>query len=363
MTEKSLLKNIDWKLIFLLVLISIIGVFVIYSSSRYLPGNYFVRQIIFMLISLAVLFIFLTVNYRKLITYSLYIYIVLVGILVGILLFGRFIAGTKSWIRLPLFQVQPSELTKIAIVLVLAKVFASHKDRFVSRRRGLFGASLVLVPFILTAIQPDLGTALIFVVILAAALYLAGLRTKTVVILLVLAVILASLGWMFGLKDYQKKRITTLILPQKDPQGAGYHILQSKIAIGAGGMFGKGFQKGSQSQLRFLPARHTDFIFSVIGEEFGFAGVAVVLLLYIVFISRLFSSVKKSRDRGGVYIIFMVAVMISFQFFINVFMVIGFFPVAGIPLPMLSYGGSSLLTHYLAVSLVLNVKMRRFVNI
>jgi len=180
---------------------------------------------------------------------------------------------------------------------------------------------------------------------------------------LIVAIILCLVGWNFGLKEYQRKRITTLIFPQEDPLGAGYHILQSKIALGSGGFLGKGYKRGSQSQLKFLPARHTDFIFSVVGEEFGFMGVILVFLSYYLFLLKLFRSVEKSRDRAGVYIVFMVAIMISFQFFINVMMTIGLFPIAGIPLPLLSYGGSSLLTNYLAVSLVLNVKMRRFANV
>ena len=179
-------------------------------------------------------------------------------------------------------------------------------------------------------------------------------------------VVFLTLGvavWNFGLKDYKKNRLTTLIFPGQDPLGSGYHIIQSKIAIGSGGFLGKGFRKGTQSQLRFLPARHTDFIFSVIGEEFGFIGVVLVMLFYFFFLLRLFHSIGLSRDREGVYIIFLVAMMITFQFFINVMMVIGLFPIAGIPLPLLSYGGSSLLTNYLGISLVLNVKMRRFVNV
>ena len=199
--------------------------------------------------------------------------------------------------------------------------------------------------------------------LLAAALILAGLNKKTLSILLICAVFIGFFSWSFGLKDYQKKRLTTLVFPGKDPLGSGYHIHQSKIAIGSGGLLGKGYAKGTQSQLRFLPARHTDFIFSVVGEEFGFAGVLVIFLFYYLFLARIFRSVRKSKDRAGVYIIFMVGVMISFQFFINVMMVVGLLPIVGIPLPLLSYGGSSLLTNYVAISLVLNVKMRRFVNI
>jgi rod shape determining protein RodA len=199
--------------------------------------------------------------------------------------------------------------------------------------------------------------------ILLAVFIFVGLKRRTVIILVVLALLIGILGWNIFLREYQKDRVTTLLSPEKDPLGSGYHTIQSKIAIGSGGFLGKGYKKGTQSQLRFLPARHTDFIFSVIGEEFGFIGVMMALLFYFLLLARLFQSVSKSRDRMGVYIIFMVAVMISFQFFINVFMTIGLFPIAGIPLPLVSYGGSSLISNYLAISLVINVKMRRFVNI
>jgi rod shape determining protein RodA len=283
--------------------------------------------------------------------------------LAGILLFGQLTAGTKSWIVLPFFQIQPSELGRIAVILVLAYIFSEYKKDTLSVGLGLAGSLVVGVPVLLIALQPDLGTALTYLSLLLAAFVLAGLKKKTVIVLVVLALLFGAVGWSVLLKDYQRDRLTTLVTPEKDPLGSGYHITQSKIAVGSGGLLGKGYKKGTQSQLRFLPARHTDFIFSVIGEEFGFIGVIAAFLCYFLFLRRLFQSVTKSRDRAGVYIIFMVSVMIAFQFFINVFMTIGFFPVAGVPLPLMSYGGSSLLTNFLAVSLVINVKMRRFANV
>ena len=192
---------------------------------------------------------------------------------------------------------------------------------------------------------------------------LAGFNRKLIVVFLILGVILAAAGWSFFLKDYQKDRIRTMFEPEKDPLGTGYHIIQSKIAIGSGGLFGKGYKKGTQSQLRFLPARHTDFIISVVGEEFGFAGITVVMFFYYLLISRIFRSVSASRDRAGMYIVFVVGVMLCCQFLINVCMAVGLLPVAGIPLPFYSYGGSSLWSNFIAVALVLNVKMRRFVNV
>lgn len=363
MIDQTQFRNIDWLLIGLLILNTLVGIAVIYSSSHYLPGNYPLKQLLWMVVSLVALIGFLYLDYNVLVTYSLYFYIACLLILAFILVFGRLIAGTKSWIRVEFFQIQPSEITKIALILLLAKVFSDFKASTVPRREGVLSASLVIVPVFLIALQPDLGTALSLLPILLGAFILAGMSRRTLIFLLVAVLVIGALGYGFFLKDYQRERITTLVFPEEDPLGSGYHILQSKIAVGSGGLLGKGYLKGTQSQLRFLPARHTDFIFAVVGEELGFLGVVLICILYFLLLARLFQSVSLSRDRTGVYIIFIVAVMITCQFFINVFMTIGLFPIAGIPLPLLSYGGSSLLTNYLAISLVLNVKMRRFVNV
>jgi rod shape determining protein RodA len=361
MIDRSLLRHIDWILVGLLLLNSFIGVAFIYSSSHYLQGNYFLKQILWIFIGSIALFLFLIVDYKILVSFSLYFYIIAVATLGGVLLFGRLVAGAKSWLKFSFLQFQPSELAKLALILLLASVFSKFRRDSISWKKGLLSGAVTAVPVFFVALQPDLGTVLTYIPLFLAALILAGMNRKVFVYILITALVLGVVGWNFALKDYQKNRLTTLISPSKDPLGSGYHILQSKIAIGSGGFLGKGFRKGTQSQLRFLPARHTDFIFSVIGEEFGFMGVVLALMCYFLFLNRLFKSVGLARDRAGVYIVFLVSVMITFQFFINVLMVIGFFPITGTPLPMLSYGGSSLLTNYLGVSLVLNVKMRRFV--
>jgi rod shape determining protein RodA len=350
-------------LILLLLINSLIGVAVIYSSSHYIPGNFYLRQLFWIAVGLLALLLLLILDYNVLITYSLYLYTFCIVLLLGVLVFGRIISGAKSWFRLPFFQIQPSEITKIAVILLLALIFSRYKKAQLASNEGILSSVVVFVPMILISLQPDLGTAMSYVPIFLAALFLAGLNRKIVIAFVILALILGIAGWSFALKDYQKQRVITLLNPEQDPLGSGYHILQSKIAIGSGGFLGKGYKKGSQSQLRFLPARHTDFVFSVIGEEFGFIGVALISFFYFLFLARIFLSVEKARDRTGVYLIYMVAMLIACQFFINVLMTIGLFPVAGIPLPLLSYGGSSLLTNYFAVSLVINVKMRRFVNV
>jgi rod shape determining protein RodA len=363
MIDRNQLRNIDWGLIGLLILNSVIGIAFIHSSSHYLPGNHALKQFIFLLVALTALFVLLSVNYTVLVTYSLYFYSIAILILAGILLFGRLTAGTKSWIVLPFIQIQPSEISKILVILLLAHLFSGYKRDSLSFVHGLLSILIVGVPILLVGLQPDLGTALTYVPILIAVFVVVGLKQKTIIFLLMLALLLGIIGWSVILKDYQKERITTLLSPEKDPLGAGYQTIQSKIAIGSGGFLGKGYKKGTQSQLRFLPARHTDFIFSVIGEEYGFVGVIGTFLLYFLFLARLFQSVTLARDRAGVLITYFVAVMIAFQFFVNVLMTIGLFPIAGIPLPLISYGGSSLLTNFLAVSLVINIRMRRFVNV
>jgi rod shape determining protein RodA len=362
MIDRRLVQNIDWVLLGLLLLNSLIGVLVIYSASRYLPGNFYVRQLFFIGVSLAALLVLLMIDYKVLVDYSNYIYGFVMVVLAGMIVFNH-LMKKGSWIHLRYFQVQPSELAKVALVLVLARLFAEYKRTTVTRGVALAASGLAAVPFLLVALQPDLGTAVSLLSILAGALILAGLERKTIIAVAIIVIGVGVAGWHFYLKDYQKDRLATVVFPDKDPRGSGYQVLQSKIAIGSGGVLGKGFKKGSQSQLKFLPARHTDFVFSVIGEEFGFVGAAAVLLIYFAFLWRVFRSAGKARDRTGVYIVFMVGLMMAFQLIINVSMVIGIFPVVGIPLPLLSYGGSSLLANYLGVSLVLNVKMRRFANI
>ena len=363
MIDRRVFKDIDWVLIGLLLVNSLIGVVFIYSSSHFLPVNYTLRQASWILFSLAVLFLLLAVDYKVLMTFSPYLYFGCLAVLAGTLIFARLVAHTRSWITFRSFQIQPSEITKIALILILGRVFSEYKRGYLKSNVATQALLLFGLPFLLVAIQPDLGTALTLVPILAGAFILAGLRKKTVIFFLIVALAAGFAGWNLGLKDYQKRRLTTLFNPAQDPRGAGYHILQSKIAIGSGGLTGKGLLKGSQSQLRFLPARHTDFIFSVIGEETGFLGTAFVMLTYFLLLARMFAAASKARDRAGVYIVFMATLLVAFQFLINVMMIIGLFPVTGVPLPLLSYGGSSLLSNFLACGLVINVRMRRFANI
>lgn len=363
MIDRRLIQEVDWVLLGLVLLHSLIGVFFIYSSSHFLSGEYYVRQLVWIGVSLIALVLVLVIDYKFFVSLSVYFYGLTVALLAATLVFARFVAGTKSWVSLGLMQFQPSEMAKIVMILVFARLFAEYRSAYLTTQHTLFALLLSGAPLILIILQPDLGTAMTFLAIIGGAFILAGLKKKAILLFLLAALALGIGGWSVGLKDYQKKRLTTLVNPLHDPRGSGYQVIQSKIAIGAGGLSGKGFMKGSQSQLRFLPARHTDFIFSVIGEEAGFLGVLAVIVLYFFMLARMFLSVSKARDRAGVYIIFTASLLIAFQFLVNILMIIGLFPVVGITLPFISYGGSSLLTSFIACGLVLNVKMRRFANV
>ncbi len=363
MIDRRIVLEIDWILIVLVLILSGAGVFFIHSSSHFLPMNYALRQAVWIAIGLVGMFLAASVDYKFLLAASVPLYVLITVVLAGTLLFSRFVAGTKSWITMGILQFQPSEFAKVILILLYARLFAGYRNPFLSTRFTLIALLLASVPLFLIIVQPDLGTALTFVSIVGGAFILAGLRKKAIILFLLLTLLSGAAGWKFFLKDYQQRRLTTLLDPAKDPRGAGYQIIQSRIAIGSGGLTGKGYMKGSQNQLRFLPARHTDFILSVIGEEFGFIGIFLILAVYFLFLTRIFMAATRSGDRAGVYIVFMVAMLFAFQFFINILMIIGLFPVTGTPLPLVSYGGSSLLMSYLACGLVLNIRMRRFANV
>jgi len=363
MIDRVQLKEIDWVLTALMVANTLSGILLIYSASADSGGGYAWKQLLWMAAGLIVFFLTISIDYKAWMAFAPYIYALFLLFMAGLFLFGRTVSGSRSWIRIAFMGGQPSELAKVAVLLMLARVFSEYRAPYASRGVIALSAGLVGVPMGLILLQPDFGTAMCFLPILFGALVLAGLTKKTVAAMLIGAVVLGAAGWNFFLKDYQKKRIEMMINPAQDPRGAGYHVLQSQIAIGSGGLTGKGYLKGPQSRLRFLPARHTDFIFAVLAEDFGFAGVFAVLAAYFAMLARMFSSVGLSRDRAGIYIAFLAAGLISFQFLVNVFMIVGWLPITGIPIPLLSYGGSSLLSTYFALGLVVNVKMRRFANV
>jgi len=275
--------------------------------------------------------------------------------------FGQERFGARRW--LPIFGgfLQVSELVKLIIIVVLARFFAEVRTEQLGLGDLIKGAAVVALPLGLIMLQPDLGTALVLVPLAAVGAFLAGLQWKHALAVLTLAALMLPVGYHF-LRPYQKDRVMTFLKPEDDPRGSGYQILQSKIAVGSGGFWGKGLGNGSQNQLGFVPVRYSDFILAALAEETGFAGVLAALLLYMFLLLRLVHNAQRANDRAGMFLIMGVAAVLGFHVLVNVAMVIGFMPVTGIPLPLMSYGGSATLFVFLALGLVMNVRIRRFVN-
>jgi rod shape determining protein RodA len=303
----------------------------------------------------------LLVDYRLLADRAVLLYILSAGVLTYVLLFGPVVAGTRRWILLGSFQLQPSEFVKIAAALFMAKLFAESNRESLGLRDIMGPAAAIGLLVVLIARGPDLGTAACLLPPFLTVAFLAGLRMKAVFALFLVLFLVSGLAWPH-LKDYQKTRIYTFLDPSLDPRGAGYQKIQSQIAVGSGGLVGKGFAEGSQAQLGYLPARHTDFIFSVLAEEMGFLGVSFTLGLYLFWLWRILETAQLARDRVGAFLCAAIAAGFAFQVVYNSAMVAGLVPVKGLPLPLMSSGGSSVLASLISVGLVLNVRMRRFAN-
>ena len=358
--DRRLLFNIDWVLLGAVLLLSGVGVAMILSATH--AGHQYLQQLYAVGLGLVALLVAVAIDYRRLADRAPLFYLGALGLLVYVLFFGPRIAGTRRWILIGSFRLQPSELVKIAAALLVAKVFAESKKESLGLTDIAGPGAAVGLLAVLIAAEPDLGTAFCLVPLFLAVAFLAGLRMRAVLAFVLALAFVGGLGWRYALKDYQKTRIYTFLDPSLDPKGAGYQKIQSQIAVGSGGLLGKGFTKGSQVQLGYLPARQTDFIFSVLAEELGFLGVAVVLGLYLLVLWRAFETAQIARDRVGAFLAAGLASAIAFQVVYNVAMVAGLVPVKGLPLPLMSYGRSSLVSTLLAVGLILNVRMRRFAN-
>ena len=307
--------------------------------------------------------IFTFIDYRLLLDISPALWGVGLVLLVYLLIWGQQTAKVKSWIHIAGFQFQPSEFVKIFTALLVAKYFESHMERYLTFRSVLVLGVIVGLPVGLILVQPDFGTAALFVPVAFAALFLGGIRPRFWIIAVLVALLAAPTAWFVVLKPYQKERIMIFLDPERDTRGSGYQVMQSKIAIGSGGITGKGFREGTQAKLEFLPARHTDFIFAVLAEEWGFVGVLVLLTLYLFFIVSALRIAKAARDRAGTFLVVCLTSFFIFHILINVAMQIGLLPTTGIPLPLVSYGGSSTLMFFVATGLILNVDFRKFVNV
>jgi rod shape determining protein RodA len=278
--------------------------------------------------------------------------------LLAVLAFGAKHGGAANWLRVGAFQFQPSEFAKIATGLFLARYLAGLNLRVLELRQIAIAIAIVGAPMVLVAIEPDMGGAAMYAPLLIGMLLVAGIRVRLLVTALLLGVVLVTGLWTFGLKGYQRQRVLTFLAPETDPLGAGYQVRQSKIAVGSGELLGKGYMQGTQSQLRFLPARHTDFILSVLAEEWGFLGVITVLGLYALYISSAARIAVRARDRAGIILVVGLVSITCFHVLYNSSMVVGFVPITGIPLPFLSYGGSSLVVLLAGVGILLNIAQR-----
>ena len=359
------LRDFDWVLLFFVLLICAVGVMQIYSatmSSRFADVHMHIKQIYWIAGGIAGMLLLSFINYEALLDSVHWMYIAAILSLGAVLAFGKVYGGGKRWIRLPAgIHFQPSEWVKLILILAMAKYFSDMRQRDASLsdivKAGLLGG----IPMLMVLVQPDLGTALTYVPILAMGLFLGGIQLKHAFAILLVGAALAVPAYKH-LKPFQRARLTTFLDPAADTQGKGYQGEQSKIAVGAGGIWGKGLGKGSQTQNSFLPVPQTDFIFAAFSEEHGFIGAVGLLLLYFIVLMRLIHNAQTAPDRGGAIVILGVVAVLTFHILVNVGMVVGFMPVTGIPLPLMSYGGSSLLFTFLALGIVMNIRMRRFVN-
>ena len=360
--DKRLLHDLNKTILLIMFILCIGGLFILGSATqgKDLPfvESYVFRQINWVALGTILLILIINISYQKFIDISYGLYAINIILLTLVLVLGRERLGAQRWFTIGNFTFQPSEFIKISFILAQARFLGSRKSSLEDPKGMLAPLILLGIPFVLVLAQPDLGTALLLVPIFFAMMFVAGGRVKHLVILGILGLISLPFFWQI-LKDYQKQRLLVFLNPNVDPLGAGYTIIQSKIAVGSGGLIGKGWLAGTQNQLNFLPERHTDFIFSVIGEEWGLFGALILILLYYLIVRRGFDIAYSTNDRYGKLVAVGIVVLLGLQVVINIAMTIGLMPVVGIPLPLVSYGGSSLLTTFIAIGLLLNVGMRR----
>lgn len=361
MFDRRLLKNFDFGLLIICIVISLIGVLAIYSSTHFARDtDLYTKQLAWLGTGIILLLCATFINYRILWEAAYPIYIVSIILLLGVAIFGKIALGAQRWFKIGAYTFQPSEFAKLAFIVILARYLSPEgmKRKINKFKDLLFPVLLLALPFLLTMLQPDLGSACVFIFIFFGMLFFAGAKFSHLLTLVCIGIGFIPFAWFF-LRDYQRARLMVFFDPSRDPLASGYHIIQSKITIGSGRFFGKGFLNGSQTQLRFIPKQHTDFIFSVIGEEFGFLGTSIVILLFFLFIYRAMKSAS-TKDMFGKLLSVGIISSITFQIFVNLAMSVSLAPVTGLPLPLLSYGGSSLVSTLIGVGIILNVRMRKF---
>ena len=364
MFDRRLIQYFDWGLMGLAILIGCVGLITLYSAvtaETPTPQKMlFFKQLLWFGVGLVAMVVTFLFNYKILDRWSQPIYFASIALLMAVLFYGKYVGGSKRWLIIGPVSFQPSELVKIAVILALARYYSKDaKTRGFTLRELIRPAMIVMLPVFLILMQPDLGTAGLLVLIAGSITVFVKIERRSFAFLIASGTVLVPLIWFF-LKEYQKKRILVFLNPDRDPLGAGYHIIQSKIAIGSGMLYGKGYLKGTQNALSFLPEEHTDFIFSVLAEEWGFLGSMALVILFLILIIWALNVAYGCREPFGTILAVGVTAMIFWQAFINMGMAMGLLPVVGVPLPFVSYGGSSVLTTAISIGLLLNVSMRRF---
>jgi rod shape determining protein RodA len=361
MFERRLYYHVDWALLGAILALCAIGLVQIYSATGGATRIYY-TQIYGIAMGMIALLVALSIDYRSLADKSHLIYGGILILLLYVLFFGAVRGGSRRWIDFGPMNLQPSEFAKATVALVLAKFFGDRQRGAPQRGDLLVAGAITAVPFLVIYRQPDLGTAATLLPVLLAVAYVAGMPMRIFGVLALVGVLAAPIAWKFALQDYQRERISTFLDPSQDAKGAGYQQIQARITTGSGGLKGKGFMQGTQGQLRFLPVAHNDFVFSVLAEEHGFLGVLVALGLYLFVILRSLEAARLSKDRVGAYLVMGVLASFTFQVVYNIEMAAGLMPVKGLTLPLMSYGGSSMIATLAGFGLILNVRMRRFTN-
>ena len=364
MLDQRFFANIDWTLCLLVLLISSLGLIALSSVTVGSPGreDYLIQQIYRIIAGVGVAILTQFINYRQWARFGFIMHMLVIILLILVLLYGTGGPGSpvQRWLHVGPFFFQPSEFSKFTLVLALAHHFRDFEKPKGNWLWMIWPFALMAIPVVLIIKQPDLGTALLLIIVFLPIIFLMGISLKTIIIMGIISLASLPVIWIFVLKTYQKGRILTFLNPERDPLGSGYHIIQSKIAIGSGRVFGKGFGEGTQGQLNFLPAHHTDFIFSVFSEEWGFVGAILVLVLFLILALWSLAEVLNSKNRVSAILITGIVAIIITHVLINIGMATGLMPVVGVPLPFFSYGGSSMISMMFGIGLLLNIRMRRF---
>lgn len=364
--ERTLLKRIDWIFVFVIFALNVIGLLNLYSATHgphsQDVASLFINQIVWLTVGWSVFFVATMLDYSIVSRLAFIVYFFNLAAILYVTFFGEVALGAQRWIDLGFFRYQPSETMKLALIMVLAKTLSHRRAEGpgLGLKELLWPVVLMAIPFVLVVEQPDLGTALMLAAISGSMLFFMKIRRWILMTLITAGIIAAPVAWNYVLRDYQRNRVITFLNPTNDPRGSGYNSIQSRIAVGSGKFVGKGFRKGTQSQLEFLPERHTDFIFSVLSEENGFVGSLGTIGIFIVLFVAGIRIASTARDKFGALLCVGVLVYLFWHMFVNIGMVIGLLPIVGVPLPLLSYGGSSMLTTMLGLGIVSSVAYRRY---